>query len=380
MRLGRRIRPPPPAIRPRDASGMPNFAWSAATTMSQLIRISNPPASATPLAAAMSGFAKSRWVMPPNPLSVMGSSPAAKALRSIPAEKALSPAPVKTTTQTSSSLSHASSASPRAMAVARLMALRASGRLMVRISTCPRRSRSTSSAMVLLRTAPRGNDSNDTGVRFDLACETDPVERRPRRYVTLEGYAVEGGLDGPYQPSTCFRPTIALGRHVGPGDADDLWHDYEQVLDLVPAMGFDGVRLSVEWARVEPHRGQVDETALERYDEVARYAYSLGLGVTVVIVDGEWPAWLGLEAWLLPWVAPLVVEHASRVVQSIDAASGVVVFADPASLVNGFLVSSAPPWRRGAGVDADMSRAQIASITAAIRDDPLVGPKIVAST
>jgi beta-glucosidase/6-phospho-beta-glucosidase/beta-galactosidase len=234
--------------------------------------------------------------------------------------------------------------------------------------------------MVLLRSAPRGHESNDTGVRFDLACETDPVERRPRRYVTLEGYAVEGGLDGPYQPSTCFRPTIALGRHVGPGEADDLWHDYERVLDLVPAMGFDGVRLSVEWARVEPHRGQVDETALERYAEVARYAHSLGLGVTVVIVDAAWPAWLGLEAWLLPWVAPLVVEHASRVVQSIDAASGVVVFADPASLVNGFLVSSAPPWRRGAGVDADMARAQIATITAAIRDDPLVGPKIVAST
>ena len=49
---------------PRDASGMPNFAWSAATTMSQLIRISKPPASAEPLAAAMSGLGKSRSVMP----------------------------------------------------------------------------------------------------------------------------------------------------------------------------------------------------------------------------------------------------------------------------------------------------------------------------
>ena len=107
------------------------------------------------------------------------------------------------------------------------------------------------------------------------------MERRPRRYVTLEGYAVEGGFDGPYQPATCYVPTIALGRHVGPGDADDLWHDYERVLDLVPALGFDGVRLNVEWARVEPRRGEVDDAALERYAEVARYATSLGLGVTV---------------------------------------------------------------------------------------------------
>ncbi len=180
------------------------------------------------------------------------------------------------------------------------------------------------------------------------------MERRPRRYVTLEGYAVEGGFDGAYQPSTNFRPTIALGRHVGPGDADDLWPDYERVLDLVPTLGLDGVRLTVEWARVEPRRGEVDDTALVRYADAARHAKSLGLGVTLVIVDAAWPAWLGLEAWLLPWVVPLVVEHTRRVVTTIGA-DGVVPFADPESLVNGFLDASAPPWRHGARVDAEMA-------------------------
>ena len=197
--------------------------------------------------------------------------------------------------------------------------------------------------------------------------------------MTLEGYAVEGGLDGPYQPSTCFRPTIALGRHAGPGDADDLWHDYEHVLDLVPEMGFDGVRLTVEWARVEPHRDQVNEMALERYAEVARYAHSLGLGVTAVIVDAAWPAWLGLEAWLLPWVVPCVLEQARRVERAV-AADGVVAFADAKALVNGFLKSSAPPWRRGARVDAEMAHNQIDSILATLWNDPLVGPKIVATS
>jgi hypothetical protein len=206
------------------------------------------------------------------------------------------------------------------------------------------------------------------------------VERRPRRYVTLEGYAVEGGLDGPYQPSTCFRPTIALGRHVGPGDADDLWRDYEQVLDLVPTLGFDGVRLNVEWARVEPHRGQVDGAALERYAEVAQYARSAGLWVTVVIVDAAWPAWLGLEAWLLPWVVPHVIEQARRVVVAVPAADGVVVFADAESLVSGFLDASAPPWRRGGRVDAEMAHDQIDRILASLWSDPIVGPKVVATS
>jgi beta-glucosidase/6-phospho-beta-glucosidase/beta-galactosidase len=206
------------------------------------------------------------------------------------------------------------------------------------------------------------------------------VERRPRRYVTLEGYAVEGGLDGPYQPSTCFRPTIALGRHAGPGDADELWRDYERVVDLVPTLGFDGVRLNVEWARVEPYRGQVDETALERYCEVALYAQSLGLGVTTAVVDAAWPAWLGLEAWLLPWVVPLVIEQARRVVAAMPAASRVVIFADTTSLVNGYLDASAPPWRHGARVDAEMAHDQINAILAALWNDSVVGPRIVTTS
>ena len=61
-------------------------------------------------------------------------SPAANALRSIPAANALSPAPVTMTTQQSSSFSSSSKAAPNAVETAPLMAFRASGRLMVRIS------------------------------------------------------------------------------------------------------------------------------------------------------------------------------------------------------------------------------------------------------
>jgi beta-glucosidase/6-phospho-beta-glucosidase/beta-galactosidase len=207
------------------------------------------------------------------------------------------------------------------------------------------------------------------------------VQSRARRYVTLEGYAVEGGLDGPYQPATSYRPTIALGRHAGPGDAENLWHEYEQVLDLAATLGVDGVRLSIEWARVEPRRAEIDTAALERYAHVARYATTLGLGVTAVIVDAAWPAWLGLEAWLLPWVVPLVIDQARRVVATLDSLSGVVIFASADELVTGgFVESSSPPWRRAARGDAAFARKQIDSIVATLAADALVGPKMVNST
>ena len=150
-RLGMRMRPPAPAMRPRLASGMPKVACSAATTRSHESMISKPPASADPFTAAMSGLGNSRWVSPPKPpLAPMMSppSPLLKALRSMPALKALSPLPVTTTTQQSGSSASSSMEPDMARLTGPLMALRASGRLMVRISTCPWRSRSTSSAMV----------------------------------------------------------------------------------------------------------------------------------------------------------------------------------------------------------------------------------------
>jgi beta-glucosidase/6-phospho-beta-glucosidase/beta-galactosidase len=201
-------------------------------------------------------------------------------------------------------------------------------------------------------------------------------------FVTLEGYAVEGGFDGPGGPATCYAPTIALKRQSGPGAADDLWRQYETVLDLVPEMGFDGVRLSLEWARIEPRAGEIDETALERYRDVAGHARSLGLGVTIALVDAVWPAWLGQEAWLLPWVVPYATSHARRVVEFLgDEITGVLVFTQPQELVTtGFLKASAPPWRRSALTSATFAHAQIEHITDLLRHDDVVGPRIVESS
>lgn len=199
---------------------------------------------------------------------------------------------------------------------------------------------------------------------------------------TLGGYSVEGGFDRAHEPATCYSPTIALGRHVGPGGADNLWVDYEKVLDLAAGLGLDGVRLSIEWARVEPRQGCVDSAALERYLEVARHAQSLGLLVTAAVVDAAWPSWLGQEAWLLPWVAPHVTAHARRVIEHLgDSVNGVIAFCDPEALVvGGYIEGSAPPWRRGAVDDAASARAQIGEVSRALREDPLVGAKMRGDT
>jgi beta-glucosidase/6-phospho-beta-glucosidase/beta-galactosidase len=212
-----------------------------------------------------------------------------------------------------------------------------------------------------------------------VACETLSMQSRPLVLATLEGYNVEGGLDLPGTPHTCFAPTIALGRHEGPGGADNLWRDYERVLDAAALLPLDGVRLGLEWARLAPRPGLWDGAALARYQEVIDYAASLHLQVTVALVGEAWPSWLGLEAWLLPWVAPEVVSYVTRCVEELRGVRGFVVFANAGDLVRrGYLEGTAPPWRQGARDDEKSATSQITSIMEQLsRREPVASQLIV---
>ena len=57
--LGRRWVPEKPGVMPKPTSGCPNFAFAEAILMSQHIESSQPPPSANPLMAAITGLSKS---------------------------------------------------------------------------------------------------------------------------------------------------------------------------------------------------------------------------------------------------------------------------------------------------------------------------------
>ncbi len=200
-----------------------------------------------------------------------------------------------------------------------------------------------------------------------------------RLLATLEGYAVEGGYDVAHGVSTCYAPTSALGRHASPGVADELWGDYESVLELAASLGLRGVRVNLEWARLAPRAEEFDEVAAARYARALRFARERGLWVTAVLVDAAWPAWAGLEAWLLPWVEPVFLRHAERTIQYFhDEIDGLVVFSDADSLARrGFLDAQAPPWRSGASEDASVVRANLERTRARVSD--LAPEKVVGS-
>ena len=188
-----------------------------------------------------------------------------------------------------------------------------------------------------------------------------PVTSRPLVLATLDGFAVEGGLDMARSPSTSYYAASALGQCSTPGDAAGLWENYESVLDHVAPLGLSGIRLTVEWARIEPREDGVDLDALSRYANVLRRARDLDLRSTVVVIDAALPAWLGPDAWIMPWVPPRLVKHAELVGNSLgELCDSLMLFARPHELISaGYITGHAPPWRKGAAGDAKIARSVI---------------------
>src|SRR3984957_2130152 len=135
-RRGKRCVPPPPGRRPSFTSGWPNLALSAAILMVHAIAVSQPPPSAKPLTAAITGLPRvSMRSSTPWPKRLDCSASIALACASspmsAPAMNALSPAPVRMTPSTVASSRASSNAVRRSAQVGVFIALSTSGRFTV---------------------------------------------------------------------------------------------------------------------------------------------------------------------------------------------------------------------------------------------------------
>jgi beta-glucosidase len=116
--------------------------------------------------------------------------------------------------------------------------------------------------------------------------------------VATAGFQVEGGFNGPGEPANNWRQWEASGRVEPSGIALDFWNRYEEHLDRATAAGCDSFRLSVEWARVEPEDGVIDDTALDRYAAILDACEDRGLRPLVTLHHFTHPDWLGADFWL----------------------------------------------------------------------------------
>ncbi len=179
--------------------------------------------------------------------------------------------------------------------------------------------------------------------------------RQPLFGVSTVGYRLEGGFNGPGEPANQWSPWERAGKvPTARAPGGGVWADPGRTLELAAAAGAEVLALSVEWARVEPAPGRLDEGAVDRYASIFSSAAERGITPVGVLHDVATPGWLGEEFWLTPGSPDRFAAHAARLVARLGASCRHWVTLRQPNLVAlaGWVDGRHPPRRVGALSDA----------------------------
>jgi beta-glucosidase len=114
------------------------------------------------------------------------------------------------------------------------------------------------------------------------------------------------------------------------GDALDSYHRYEEDMRLLAGAGFSAYRFSVEWARIEPARGEFSRAVLAHYRRMIDTAVQLGLTPVVTLHHFTQPIWFGeAGGWLGTDACDLFTRYAERATTILDGVAWVCTINEP---------------------------------------------------
>lgn len=79
------------------------------------------------------------------------------------------------------------------------------------------------------------------------------------------------------------------------GDACDHYHLYEEDISLLAKLGFNSYRFSLEWARIEPAKGEFSAAEMNHYVRVAQYCLAKGIKPVVTYNHYSVPVWFAAQ-------------------------------------------------------------------------------------
>ncbi|MFO0565137.1 MAG: family 1 glycosylhydrolase [Polyangiaceae bacterium] len=83
-----------------------------------------------------------------------------------------------------------------------------------------------------------------------------------------------------------------LGNGTFVGDAAKGYSKALEDVELIASLGLDSYRFSIEWARIEPKRDQIDEAALAHYDQFIDALVAKGIRPVVTLHHFSNPVWV----------------------------------------------------------------------------------------
>lgn len=133
------------------------------------------------------------------------------------------------------------------------------------------------------------------------------------------------------------------------GRSVDYWNRYEEDHALMARLGYRAFRLGVEWARVEPARGKIDEEALRRYTDILASLRAHGIGICLTLNHWVLPQWVVRQGdWLNPRTLDDLVRFAGVVAERLgEFPDWWITLNEPmVSTMAGNLLAHFPPQRR----------------------------------
>ncbi|HEX9056249.1 MAG TPA: glycoside hydrolase family 1 protein [Ktedonobacterales bacterium] len=183
-------------------------------------------------------------------------------------------------------------------------------------------------------------------------------------------HQVEGGNTNNQWYEWEDRGGIATGERSG--RAIDWWTRAEDDFDRARDMGLNGMRLSLEWSRIEPEEGRWDEAAIARYRAMLAGLRARGIEPLVTLHHFTNPLWLERKgAFQTAAVVPLFERYARHCAEVFgDLCDFWCTVNEPNVYASmGYLLGAFPPGRKGdftsmLRVHAHMLRAHAAAYRA----------------
>eukprot|EP00892_Ulva_mutabilis_P009784 jgi/Ulvmu1/7178/UM034_0087.1 len=130
------------------------------------------------------------------------------------------------------------------------------------------------------------------------------------------------------------------------GVACDFWNRYEADIALAVSLGITSFRLSIEWHRVEPQPGQVNQDAIDRYHSMFRCLKDAGIHVVATLHHFVHPKWFQDRGGFLEEAnVPLFTEFCTQMADEFqDCVDMWVTFNEPAVVcLTGHVFGIFPP-------------------------------------
>jgi beta-glucosidase len=141
------------------------------------------------------------------------------------------------------------------------------------------------------------------------------------------------------------------GRVPRSSDGNGWTTNFADDVELLRSLGTNAIRITIEWARIEPEAGTIDDEAVDRYRRMLEAAGQAGLAPWVTLHHGSLPGWFADDArgfrdeHARGYFWPRHVDRCAEWFE--DVVSGWVAIDDPTGwALRGHLWGTRPPGQR----------------------------------